>query len=66
MPISLKLLALISYEGYLVHQFFIFGAFSLFAIIGQPIIAIIVILSTIFAFGLFIKLVSEKVKRLIK
>lgn len=56
----------ISYEGYLVHQFFIFGAFSLFAIIGQPIIAVIVILSTIFAFGFFIKLVSEKMKRLIK
>ena len=56
----------ISYEGYLVHQFFILGAFSLLTIIGQPIIAVIVILNAIFAFGLFIKLVSEKVKHLIK
>lgn len=56
----------ISYEGYLVHQFFILGAFSLLTIIGQPVIAVIVILSAIFAFGLFIKSVSEKVKCLIK
>lgn len=56
----------ISYEGYLVHQFFILGAFSLLTIIGQPIIAVIVILSAIFAFGFFIKLVSEIIKRLIK
>lgn len=56
----------ISYEGYLVHQFFILGAFSLLTIIGQPIIAVIAIFGMIFAVGLFIKLVSEKMKRLIK
>lgn len=53
----------ISYEGYLVHQFFILGAFSLLTIINQPIIAIIVISIVIFGLGIVVKEISQLVKK---
>ena len=62
----INFLDFISYEGYLVHQFFILGPFSLLAVIGQPIIAVIVILFVTFFFGFFIKVISDRIKNVIK
>ena len=56
----------ISYEGYLVHQFFIFKAFSLLTVIEQPIIAIAVLLALTAACGLFVKKLQIKIKQFIK
>ncbi len=56
----------ISYEGYLVHQFFILGAFSLLTIIAQPIIAIITIVIVTIICGLLIKLIANRVRQFIK
>lgn len=52
----------VSYEGYLVHQFFIFGAFSFLRIIDLPIVAVAAIFAITFALGSVIKLVSRKIK----
>jgi len=49
----------ISYEGYLIHQFFILGEFSLLTIINQPIIAIIAIAIIVFFLGIFVKEISQ-------
>lgn len=56
----------ISYEGYLVHQFFILGAFSLLTIIGQPILAIMAIFTVVFSCGFVLKLVNRKVSNFIR
>lgn len=56
----------ISYDGYLVHQFFILGAFSLLAIISPPIIAVMAIFVLIIVCGTLTKLIANKVNRFIK
>ena len=53
----------ISYEGYLVHQFLILGAFSLLRIIAQPIMAIIMILVIVFGLGIVVNEISQWVKK---
>lgn len=63
-PISF--LDAISYEGYLVHQFFILGTFSLLAIIKNPIIAVIIIFVAIILSGSIVRLINVKIKGLIK
>lgn len=56
----------ISYEGYLVHQFFILGPFSLLTIIHQPIVAIIVISIVVLGLGFVVKEISQQLKKLFK
>ena len=56
----------ISYEGYLIHQFFILGTFSLLSKIDQPIIAIMAIFLATFALGYFVKMIADRVKYHIK
>lgn len=56
----------ISYEGYLVHQFFILGSFSLFMIIHQPIIAIILICIVVLGLGIVVKEISQQLKKMFK
>ena len=56
----------ISYEGYLVHQFFILGKFSLLAIIDLQIIAIITIFVVTLICGFSVKIISQQLKILIK
>lgn len=56
----------ISYEGYLVHQFFILGTFSLLSIINQQIIAVIAIFAITLICGLAVKMISGCLKKLIK
>jgi len=63
-PISF--LDVISYEGYLVHQFFVFGPFSLFKIINQPIVTVMAIFAVTFCSGRIIKFISDGIKKLIK
>lgn len=55
----------ISYEGYLVHQFFIFGAFSLLTIIDQPIIAVTAIIIVVISLGFVVKQISQRLKQMI-
>lgn len=55
----------ISYEGYLVHQFFILGPFSLLTIIDLQIIAIITIIVVILICGFSVKIISERLKILL-
>lgn len=56
----------ISYEGYLVHQFFILGTFSLLTIINQQLIAVIAIFTVTFICGFTVKIISQQLKSLIK
>lgn len=55
----------ISYEGYLVHQFFILGTFSLLNFIDLPVIAVIAIFTVTFVLGSALKFVSGKIKQTI-
>lgn len=56
----------ISYEGYLVHQFFILGTFSLLNIINQQIIAVIAIFAVTLICGFIVRIISQEMKKLIK
>ena len=56
----------ISYEGYLVHQFFIFGTFSLLNIINQWIIAVIAIFAVTLICGFIVRIISKEMKKLFK
>lgn len=56
----------ISYEGYLVHQFFILGTFSLLTIIDSQIIAVITIFLVTLICGFTVKIISRYLKKLIK
>ena len=55
----------ISYEGYLVHQFFILGVFSFLHFFDSSVIAIIAIFLVTFILGSVIKLTSEKIKQML-
>lgn len=55
----------ISYEGYLVHQFFILGPFSILSIISFPVVSIVLIFIITFVLGLAINLLNKKIKRVI-
>lgn len=56
----------ISYEGYLIHQFFIFGAFSLFNIIEMPILSSIIVYILTFILASVLKVASGKLKERIE
>lgn len=53
----------ISYEGYLVHQFFIFGAFSLLDKIKVSVIAVITVFIVTFICGFLVKTANVKLKK---
>lgn len=56
----------ISYEGYLVHHFFILGTFSLLTIIDLQIVAVITIFVVTLICGFTVKIISQQLKKLIK
>lgn len=56
----------ISYEGYLIHQFFILGTFSLLTIIDLQIVAVFTIFLITLICGITVKIITQQLKKLIK